>query len=708
MKAPMNRDIVIFAVYAALVLVGCSKSPTGPGSGDNGKTSNGYFTITEPSFGDTAMQGDRVPVEWTSSASVTDSFVTVSLYKGSNLVITAVQRNTGIDTVQIPYSGSGTNYRIRISSASDTSQYDMSSNFKVSSGYSGTLWVTSPIYDSSWTRGTYHYILWSSSGSVGPVNIQLYNDTTVVSTIASANSNSGSYYGQIPAGVASGNRYRIKISSVYDVSICAYSDFFPITSGYFGTYTVTSPTIDSIWNRGAYHYIQWTSTGSPGAVNIYLYNNTTFVSTIASLASNSGSYNYLFPSTLVTGNRYRIKITSYYDTSLYSYSSNFSIISGYFGTYTVTSPTIDSIWNRNATHSIQWSSTGLPGAVTLDIYRGTTYVSTIVSGATNNGSYSYFFPLTLASGNTYRIKITSYNDTSLYTYSGNFTIVSGYSGTVTVTSPTVDSLWNRGAYHYVRWDTTGSPGAYVNIYLYNGTTNVSPIASMASNSGSYYYLFPANLASGTQYRVVVSSYYDASISDTSDYFAITSGYSGTYTITSPTGDSVWSAGTYHYIDWTYTGTPGNYTTICLYNNTSLVSTLTTTATTSNGHYNGYLSSSLAGGSTYRIRVLSSADSSVSAYSSYFTIQASPISPVVGIWNVTYNWGGTPGSSLFTLDASGTFSTDQANSGTWTFVGNTLTMTFSNGCVYTGTVSGQAASGTMTNGGSSGTWSAVKQ
>ena len=188
MKASLVRTWFACAVVVALVIMGCSKSPERePGNkGPDGKTANGNFSITRPAYGDTVMQRDYLSVAWTSSTSMTDSVVDISLYKGNNLIATAVQKNTGADTMQIPYTGSGTDYRVRISSASDTSEYDMSSYFSVYSGYSGEFTVTCPTSDSAWTRGTYHYIQWTSSGSLGPVNIQLYNDTLLVSTIAPA------------------------------------------------------------------------------------------------------------------------------------------------------------------------------------------------------------------------------------------------------------------------------------------------------------------------------------------------------------------------------------------------------------------------------------------------------------------------------------------------------------------------------------------
>ncbi len=84
-------------------------------------------------------------------------------------------------------------------------------------------------------------------------------------------------------------------------------------------------------------------------------------------------------------------------------------------------------------------------------------------------------------------------------------------------------------------------------------------------------------------------------------------------------------------------------------------------------------------------------------------------PVVGVWNITYNWSGSSsGSALFTLSTGGTF-TVGGSSGTWTYVGNVLTLYYSGSTtIYTGTVTGQTVSGTMSGSGSTGTFTGLKQ
>jgi hypothetical protein len=661
MKASMLRVFAAVAVVVPLILTVCSDSPTSNDNGQNGGTANGNFTVTRPAFPDSVAQGGYVPVAWTTAASITDTTVIVSLYKGSSLINSISHRNTGSDTIQIPYSGSGYDYHVRISAASDTSKWDMSASFRVYSGYYGSITVTSPTSDSTWTRGSSHYIYWTDTGVIGPVTIELYNDSTLVTTFATNASNTGSYNLTIPSGLLSGNRYRFKITSYYDVSLYGYSDYFSVTTGYWGTFLITSPTFDSAWTRGASHYVRWTYSGSPGtAVTIYLYLDSSLVSTLVTGASNSGSYSASLSSGLGSSNRYRIKIMSFYDTSIYAYSDNFSIVSGYTGSYTVTSPTVDSLWNRGAYHPVQWTYTGSPGAsTTIRLYNNTTLVTTLATTATTSaGSYSALIPASVATGSQYRIVVSSYYDAAIADTSDYFTIVSGYTGTIDITSPTVDSSWNMGASHYVLWTTTGSPGAYVNIYLYNNASLVSTLVSSAGNTGSCNAAIPTGIASGSQYRIVVSSYYDASIADTSDYFTVTSQYNGTYTVTSPPLDTIWNMGSSYYVRWTYAGNPGTYTTVRLYNNTTLVSTLVSQATTSNGYYYAAIPIGIASGTQYRIVVSSYYDQAIADTSDYFNIT----SGYSGTYTIT-----SPTSDSSWFDASYRYVR-------WTYTGNPGTYT----------------------------------
>lgn len=232
MKTSAYRIIVVLAVCAAIAMVGCSNSPTSTDN-DSGNTSNGYFTITEPGYMDSVALNSAVPIAWTSSAAMTDSFVVISLYEGSVLLHSyPFNRNTGTDTVNIlsAYAGSGTEYRLRISSYSDTAKYDMSCYFRIYSPFSGTFTVTSPSAGTIWEADTSYFLQWTFTGTPGYLaTISLYNNTDLVHTFTNiATIINGSFDAFFPANLVSGSSYRVMISSNQDNGIYAYSDYFTI------------------------------------------------------------------------------------------------------------------------------------------------------------------------------------------------------------------------------------------------------------------------------------------------------------------------------------------------------------------------------------------------------------------------------------------------------------------------------------------------
>jgi hypothetical protein len=238
MKALRICATGVFSVYALLVLTGCSKSPTEPDNNQYGNTTNGYFTITQPAYGDSVLLGTTIPLGWESSPALIGTNVVIGLYKGDNLVHPYGQyANPGSDTVNLnvlaAYAGSGTDYHFRIASIADPSQYDMSYYFRVYSAYSGTFTVTNPPADTAWTVSTASYVRWTYTGTPGTnATISLYDESSLVYTFtATATIATDSFSVTLPAGLANGNRYRIMVSSSSDRGLYAYGGYFTVVGG---------------------------------------------------------------------------------------------------------------------------------------------------------------------------------------------------------------------------------------------------------------------------------------------------------------------------------------------------------------------------------------------------------------------------------------------------------------------------------------------
>ncbi len=192
------------------------------------------YTVTSPTSSDVWMAGTTHEITWVwtvnSGADVTieyDWFIYTN-----PLTIVASTPNDGSFNWTIP---SGTeprsNYFIRISNASDPSDYDDSEFFSIISSTHDSITVTSPTSLSVWQVGNTYTITWDPQGNIGNnVRIELawwiYTNPT---TIASSTPNDGSYEWTIPDSTTSGSGYIIRIKSISHSSIYGDSARFQIT-----------------------------------------------------------------------------------------------------------------------------------------------------------------------------------------------------------------------------------------------------------------------------------------------------------------------------------------------------------------------------------------------------------------------------------------------------------------------------------------------
>ncbi|KKN38249.1 hypothetical protein LCGC14_0755570, partial [marine sediment metagenome] len=188
------------------------------------------------------------------------------------------------------------------------------------------------------------------------------------------------------------------------------------------TLTIGLPTSTSTFKSG-YNYITWTSTGDITYVTIELYKNGVFLKTVKSWTSNDGSYSwYIYDDEYVDGSYYEIKISDYYDSSIYDYSSYFTIETEVEKTITITSPTSVSTF-KSGYNYIYWASTGSIDYVTIELYKNGYFLETIANSVANDGSYAwYIYDDEYVDGSYYEIKISDYYDSSIYDYSSYFTI----------------------------------------------------------------------------------------------------------------------------------------------------------------------------------------------------------------------------------------------------------------------------------------------
>jgi hypothetical protein len=385
----------------------------------------------------------------------------------------------------------------------------------------GILTVTSPNGSETWEAGSTHNITWAYAGSPGSlVGIQLLKGGAVVSTIVTSTAiggdGSGSCPWTLPSGMAGGNDYRVKITSVSDGSITDTSDGNFAISVQPASVTVVSPNGGENWSTGSAQAIVWTFTGDPGAnVKITLLKAGKLVSTIAEAVSagkdGNGSFSWTIPASQTAGNNYQISVTSTSASSCTDTSdASFSIKPPQ--PITVLAPTGGENWKVGYEYTIMWKRTvDIGKTVKIELIKGDAVVKTIVSstgsGSSGTGSYPWTIPNNLAYGRNCRIKVTANANTSFTDTSDEVFTISG--PTLDVTAPDGGESWLRGSQHNITWTYTENPGGKVKIQLLKAgvllqTLTPSPVSVGSEGQGSFAWTISQDLKTGSNYQIKIS------------------------------------------------------------------------------------------------------------------------------------------------------------------------------------------------------------
>ncbi|MFZ3166810.1 MAG: NosD domain-containing protein [Candidatus Methanoperedens sp.] len=483
-------------------------------------TSNNNFTIStktpsitvvSPNGTENWRRGTTQTIKWNSSGSL-GTYVKIELLKAGilNRVIIASTPNDGthpwlIPTTQAP----GTDYKVRITSTTNSTYNDTSdNNFTIPVP---TITVKTPNGGESWIRGTTKIINWSSTESPGSyVKIELLKPGVPNRVIISSTLNDGSHPWLIPATLAPGNDYKVKITSTINVSNNDSSDnnfAIPVPS-----FTVVSPDGGENWTRGTTKNIRWNSTESPGTyVKIELLKAGVLNRVIISSTLNDGSHPWLIPATLAPGNDYKVKITSTINASNNDTSDDNFVIP--VPSFTVVSPDGGENWTRGTNKIINWNSTESPGTyVKIELLKAGVLNRVIVASTLNDGSHPWLIPATQIPGNDYKMRVTSTaNASNKDTSDNNFTIPAP---SITVVSPNGGENWTRGTSKIINWNSTESPGTYVKIELLKAGILNRVIVASTLNDGSHPWLIPATQTIGSDYRVKITSNSNISNTDT--------------------------------------------------------------------------------------------------------------------------------------------------------------------------------------------------
>ena len=285
---------------------------------------------------------------------------------------------------------------------------------------------------------------------------------------------------------------------------------------------------------------------------------------------------------------------------------------------TVVSPNGEENWIRGTTRIINWISKNNTGQyVKIELLKAGVLNRVIVASTLNDGTHPWPILATQAPGTDYKVRITStsnasYTDTS----DNNFTIPTP---NITVITPNGGETWRRGTTQTIKWNSSGSPGTYVKIELLKGGFLNRVIVASTPNDGTHPWPILAAQASGTDYKVRITSTTNPAYNDTSDNsFTI---LTPSITVVTPNGGENWTRGTTKIINWSSNESPGTYVRIELLK-PGKPNQLIVSATLNDGSHPWLIPSAQAPGSDYRVKITSTINVSNNDISdNYFTIPA---------------------------------------------------------------------------------------
>ena len=173
---------------------------------------------------------------------------------------------------------------------------------------------------------------------------------------------------------------------------------------------------------GETYKINWSSQNAGKNVKIELYKQGKYIAVIAHSTPNNGSYSWEIPTTLEKSPKYKIKIVSLDNNSLYDYSDYFEIANP----IRFMNPNINI--KMGETLHLQWKSF-INEPVSIYLYKGDSLITTIAYNISNISYYSWKLPDNIDSGK-YEIKIVSAEDSNIYDYAH-----------LTIKEPWTNILW---------------------------------------------------------------------------------------------------------------------------------------------------------------------------------------------------------------------------------------------------------------------------
>lgn len=300
------------------------------------------ITVTSPNDNRSIRQAEPLIINWESQNIAANDTVKIELLDGDQTtsITSSTINDESYEWHLLPNQTTGNNFKIKISSTSDSDVFDVSdSTFSILEKEIPIpdpegVQVTSPNGGESIVPGYTYRIIWEYQESdTNFFNVFLYKDGVVKETLQNASTSIGNktYYDwEVPVNdndVAAGGGYTINVSTTYDGWVDESDTSFSITEA--PSVTVLSPNGGKSYTTGDSIPIEWTIENlTTSSVKITIRNDEEGL--VASFTvPNTGKSSYTVPDSWASSETYTLKVQArgsgmYKD--VYDYSDNdFSI-----------------------------------------------------------------------------------------------------------------------------------------------------------------------------------------------------------------------------------------------------------------------------------------------------------------------------------------------------------------------------------------------
>jgi len=479
------------------------------------------ITLKKPSQNSAFKPGETITIEWDQNI---DFKVNVYFYNGASIVRTpAINFDGRRVQFTIPSNSlTGSNYSIRVAVADDESVYD-DNKIRVDANQ---ITIIRPTPNFTFEPNDIMSVEWVQNVDFR-VNIDFYNGSSRLQNIAT-NYSGRKFNFKIPANSINGSNYSIRISSTSNTAnyfdrkfsiqqvLLPQGPMITISSPSVGQRYFPSDILPIRWNFSSTHSVK---------ITLKSYDNTT-VYTLKEAYPNLGYLDIKAPFFAEKSDRYYIEISSAFDNTILSRTSEFTI-AAYPG---ISNVQLSKGYLNNTTKympgdyiTVTWDD-NITGNVLIQLYTESGWVSAFVGSTESDGKevVRLYPKLPISDDIVYRVRVMREGDKSIQALSDPFRITTH---TIFSFLTPVSASYNSNGIMKVSWRDyiNGLDGLNVNLFLMNGDETIKKIVSEGPNNKLFYWVIGSDIKDGNKYRLRLELAVQKGLIGISPYFSISDG-----------------------------------------------------------------------------------------------------------------------------------------------------------------------------------------